>query len=429
MTQDEIKESVDKKEPMGGTSHDTDYIQQNTTIYHASNPKPPNFQHGQNFMRFVQRYIDWYTLSRTSPTDNYLLFLSLVDDKTYSLLQSTPLDEDEKSEPKMFCKKYAEIIQPESEKLDIQLQLSSISQNFDETLNNFAYRISELAEKSSDNVEIQNRESFKAFIKGLKNSDTKKELYKSGISTFKELVNYANRVENAESFASDEKPSDNDDIFSHEHENNNQKTKIQGDRIREPLSCFFCKGPHLMRNCELKTENDKTRENPHRQNFNQYPPKQTYEYHRTPNHIYPNTRPNHYFQNTKPHYFQNFRPNYLQYPKPNYFNNSMNYAQNQRNVYFKPNTYRPNHNYNSNQYSKPRFQTFQHNSFQNFRPRYNNPRYPRYQNFRPQTHPRHQTYDQNSWHRSQQYPIQPNYEQNRQNYYGQTSNRRVSFLM
>ena len=150
---------------------------------------------GNDFVQFCNRFCDHIELSQISCDDLYLLFLSIVDDQTYLKLSKIILTPDQKKNAREFCKIYKCSYYPQNMSMLIMADLMAMKHEIDESIQDFAFRIQQLAARleCSDN-ERQNYCCI-VFIKNM-SRDIRYELLKSDKKfEFVELTNFAEKLE------------------------------------------------------------------------------------------------------------------------------------------------------------------------------------------------------------------------------------------
>ena len=158
--------------------------------------KPSKFVHSQDFNIFCERFLEYFRINNLSHPELYLTFLNNVDSRTYFKLNEVTLDTVEKQSAEHFIEKYRNYIYPREEKVSFQLQLNNIRQKASDSIDDFSYRISELASRAYTDGVSRERGSFMAFMQGVRDINLKIKLNEAGVSTYTKTVAYAKRLEN-----------------------------------------------------------------------------------------------------------------------------------------------------------------------------------------------------------------------------------------
>ena len=125
--------------------------------FFRSVPKPDKFQKGQNFSRFVRRFVQYITLSNMEGENLDLLFLSFIDhDETFEKLSRVELSESEKRNLDSLVERFEREIYPKIASQTLKSELQNLCQNSQESAEEFAFRISEIADKAYDNMAVRN---------------------------------------------------------------------------------------------------------------------------------------------------------------------------------------------------------------------------------------------------------------------------------
>ena len=159
-------------------------------------PKPDRFQKGQNFSRFVRRFVQYITLSNMEGENLDLLFLSFIDhDETYEKLSRIELSELEKSNLKSLVERFEKEIYPNIASQTLKSELQNLCQKSNESAEEFAFRISEIADKAYDNLAIRNEGALSAFIRGVRESAIKAKILEAEVNLFNEAIKVATKWE------------------------------------------------------------------------------------------------------------------------------------------------------------------------------------------------------------------------------------------
>ena len=158
-------------------------------------PKPANFVHTNNFSRFCERFKQYVALGRLEGQNLHYLFLSMLDDITYAKLERVHLRDREKRDPDLFCRRYERVIYPPGESKALRSELAMIKQGANESIEKFAFRISEIAAKAYNTAAMRNEASYTAFIQGIYDTSIKTKVHESDVDNFENAVSLAERLE------------------------------------------------------------------------------------------------------------------------------------------------------------------------------------------------------------------------------------------
>ena len=161
----------------------------------TSIPKPEPYDPSKNFTRFCQRFLQYISLSNLRNNNLHYMLLGMVDDITYAKLCKVPLTDEEKAIPELFCRKFERAIYPPSESKALRSELAMVKQGANETVGQFAFRISEMALKAYPHAALRDEASYTAFIQGLYDIALKTKVLESDVDNFDEALQYAERLE------------------------------------------------------------------------------------------------------------------------------------------------------------------------------------------------------------------------------------------
>ena len=249
-------------------------------------PKPANFFHTNNFSRFCERFKQYVALGRLEGQNLHYLFLSMLDDITYAKLERVDLREREKRDPEMFCRRYERVIYPPGESKALRSELAMIKQGANESVEKFAFRISEIAAKAYDTAAMRNEASYTAFIQGIYDISIKTKVHESDVDNFENAVSLAERLERVSKslnaihvdpspiFAVNSTPTE-ESLSPSPGETSRHGSRMQPAQVINPnrrdnaggrpqqrrdrqdrdgrrgqIRCYYCgRGNHVMRNC------------------------------------------------------------------------------------------------------------------------------------------------------------------------------------
>lgn len=240
------------------------YNRRHRTTVSTKIPKPANFVHTGNFNRFCERFKQYVQLSRIQGENLHYLFLSMIDDVTYAKISRTPLSEIEKTNPDLFCRRFERIIYPPGESKSVRSELAMIKQGSNETIDEFAFRISEMSSRAYSDEHIKREAAYTAFIQGIYNIGIKTKIHESEVNNFEEATLLAKRLERVatslniettspshvyqvgNSTPSNSNTVTNDNPNSRRPNGNYRQRNFNNRNFR----CYYCGGAnHIMRSC------------------------------------------------------------------------------------------------------------------------------------------------------------------------------------
>ena len=137
--------------------------------------KPRHFKLGDNFYQFCERFIEYVNINGiTWHLD--LLFLSLLDDRTHASLKNVTLADEDKHCPEKLCKAYQAAFKPNVGNGAMLVELYTLKQDRCESIDNFSFRLGNIAQKMSMPKRELDVHKLEAFIKGLRDSAIKLEI-------------------------------------------------------------------------------------------------------------------------------------------------------------------------------------------------------------------------------------------------------------
>ena len=171
-------------------------LNRNRTTISTHIPKPANYVNNKNFSRFCDRFRQYIALSNIRGDNLHYVLLGMVDDITYAKLEKVELEDREKRDPVLFCRRYERVIYPPGESKALRSELAMIKQGADETIETFAFRISEIAAKAYTlDIPMRHEASYTAFIQGIYGTSIKTKILESEVDNFSDAVQLAERLE------------------------------------------------------------------------------------------------------------------------------------------------------------------------------------------------------------------------------------------
>ena len=222
-------------------------------------PRPSQYETGQNFSRFVERFIQYLELTNLTDDNIYLLFLSLLDSKTYDKLVGVELDADGKRDPKIFTELYKEIIYGREDIRNLRASLMTIRQKGDETMDDYGERLVELAAIAYKDDGVRSENMLTAFLQGIRDKTTRLKLYESAVENFPEAFQLARRIEKAAEAISEpvERPRGIFGIGNSVSDEDVGTSKEEEPKTERKLACYQCGSfSHFKRECPDLRSND-----------------------------------------------------------------------------------------------------------------------------------------------------------------------------
>ena len=157
----------------GSTILDTHPPTNMSTTFKFKLPPPEKFKRGDNFSRFCENFRDYVKLAALPSTNLNIYFLTLLDSFTKEKLKSVSLSTREKSSAELFTAAYISKMTPRHEAESLKLKLLDEKQRKGESIEDFAFRLTEISRRAHSNTEEPSRKSacYSTFLKGLMNKD------------------------------------------------------------------------------------------------------------------------------------------------------------------------------------------------------------------------------------------------------------------
>lgn len=141
------------------------------------------FEKNDNFARFCERFCEYVDLTNMDPVSQYPFFLQNVDDKTYSILKSIAIDNDQKRDKNQFCTIFKRAIYGD-ESLSLKNELRDCKQKLDESISDYVYRLREKARIAYPDADDADENCLLAFMKGVKDNHVRRKLNEATITNF-----------------------------------------------------------------------------------------------------------------------------------------------------------------------------------------------------------------------------------------------------
>ena len=180
------------KDPSGMESTGNSDIFSHISLYLIGKPQP--YCHGDDFYQFCDRFIQFVRLHDISAKLD-LLLLSFVDNRTHAILKTVQLEDEDKSCPVKLCDAYKQAMEPGLLNGALLAQLFTLKQNINESVDNFSYRISNIAQKLRADESTINSHKFEALVQGLNSVEIKMELIRSQDISYDQAVISARKIE------------------------------------------------------------------------------------------------------------------------------------------------------------------------------------------------------------------------------------------
>ena len=147
-----------------------------------------NFTFGEDFAKFIQRFNDFVAINCTTHPQLYKIFLSHVCERTYDKLSQIELNTQQAGNATEFTKMYVNAMCGENQSSIFKAQIRSVRQEND-TIENFAYKISQLGAKAFVNEPVSVREALclQHFLNGI-DVDLAIQLQRKEVTTLNEAV-------------------------------------------------------------------------------------------------------------------------------------------------------------------------------------------------------------------------------------------------
>ena len=265
--------------------------------------KPRPYVYGENFDRYADRFLQYILTSQIKSSNLNLVFLQLLDDRTYDILKDIPLTREEKSDAESFVSIYKTTLCPSSRGAAMRTEIFNLRQDETESIDDFAYRLRELANKAFKNPMLKENAMLVAFAQNIADGYIKLRVLEASCENFTEAVELAKRIEGArKTIQSTNFPvlavNKVENVRKNEERAGNEPQKVennignQQESYVELRTCYKCnKQGHLANRCKEPYQNQQFRpqngntgyqgrnwgsspmmqrpQNPYRQNVNQ----------------------------------------------------------------------------------------------------------------------------------------------------------------
>lgn len=228
--------------------------------------KPRHFKIGDNFYQFCERFIEYVRIN-----DIYRnldsIFLSLVDDRTRASLKCVPLTNKDKLCPESLCKAFKAAFSPNIGNGAMLAQIYTIKQNYFESIDDFCYRLGNIAQKMDMPEKELDFHKLEAFIKGIKDNAIRVEIARD-----KKNLSYGKAIIAAKQLEAFFSTDDTDNVYSSKiekvHDNrkfeSKKRNKYRSGHLRSYTQNYsFRKKDDRSRNASLGASRDERR---HRNN-------------------------------------------------------------------------------------------------------------------------------------------------------------------
>ena len=172
-------------------------IHLNSTRFTARITPPKEYTYGENFTTWCTRFRRYLTMANITNANAHFLLLNNVDDKTSEKLEGAAdrLTAEEKIDPNLFIPIFEQVIYPSSETRVLRMELTQLTQNLGENVEDFASRIRNLASRAYGNSAVKDECCLTTFLHGIQDNDTKLDLMKAEVDSFDTAVTTAKKLE------------------------------------------------------------------------------------------------------------------------------------------------------------------------------------------------------------------------------------------
>lgn len=163
----------------------------------AKPEKPPKYEAGNNFTRFAKRFREHVLLCSLQGTRLDLYMLSFIKcEQTWDKLEGLDLQGNERVDIDLLIKRYTDELFPPLEATATRAELLSVKQKQGETVEQFCFRISDLACKAGyDSNQGMEDSCLNALITGCTDPRVKERILENNIRDYRDAVKIATQTE------------------------------------------------------------------------------------------------------------------------------------------------------------------------------------------------------------------------------------------
>ena len=196
------------------------------TLSISRSAKLRKFEKDDNFARFCERFAEYVELTNMDPGNQYPFFLQNVDDRTYSILKSITLTDEQKRDKNQFCALFRRAIYGD-EALALKNELRDCKQKLDEKISDYVYRLREKARIAYPDQDEADENCMLAFLRGVRDNNIRRKLNESTVTNFRNAVKLAKKLERVNTMFDQEQP-DYTQVLS------NQKVNFDENNLENP---------------------------------------------------------------------------------------------------------------------------------------------------------------------------------------------------
>ena len=165
--------------------------------------KMPKYTKGENFSRYCERFIQYVYISDIKDANLHIYFLQNLDDATYTTLQGVNLTPEQKRDAKAFCDIYKQTVYGD-QAIYLKTEVMDCKQKADESIADFAYRLRDKGSIAYGNTQEASDNCLMAFLRGVKDPQLRRKLNEASITSFKEAVKHAKRLEHIDNMLNEQ---------------------------------------------------------------------------------------------------------------------------------------------------------------------------------------------------------------------------------
>lgn len=239
-----------------------------------------DFRHGENFTTWCARFKRDVTLGSIRHPKLHMLLMNKVDDKTLAYLEpvSLTLTKEEQADPELFIPRFEQAVYPASEAQALRLELSCLTQDLDEPVEDFGTRLLQIASRAyrgPENSVGMDQACLNTFLNGVRGRQLRMDLMKSEVGTFQQALRYAIKLERISLVVDNEASQINMVRREDKYRSNNsyRRTEDQSTdfspssrpgQYKETRSCYNCNEVgHLQNRCPRPRRRSRGRYNRH----------------------------------------------------------------------------------------------------------------------------------------------------------------------